>query len=352
MGGLCVAIGECQSNPGYMLGQCPVTCKMCQSETCKDDLPDCKERCMGPIESNFSESWACYRDPELVQNCAWTCGACKEHRFDMPHCERAKGATPAAVKGSVNQIFGRIVEEVPGVTVLSEEPWVLVIDDFMTHAEADAIIAAGSRSGTSWARSQAGDGVQSARTSSTSWCESRCLQDPTVQKVEKRVSDLMGGIPMDNAEPMQVLRYEEGQFYKVHHDQNSPRSSAWGPRMFTVFMYVGDGYTGGETHFPRLNLTVAAKKGRACVWTSVLDGDPYQRDDRTDHESLPVESGIKYGVNYWIHMFPFRSKSQGGVCSNQAYNKIGTDTLLARCWVQRHAQPVQWTQCRLGGGLV
>ena len=35
----------------------------------------------------------------------------------MPHCERAKGATPAAVKGSVNQIFGRIVEEVRSVGV-------------------------------------------------------------------------------------------------------------------------------------------------------------------------------------------------------------------------------------------
>ena len=63
----------------------------------------------------------------------------------------------------------------------------------------------------------------------------------------------------------QVLRYETGQFYKVHHDQNSPRSSAWGPRMFTVFLYIGDGYEGGETHFPRLNLTVPAAKGR--VWT-------------------------------------------------------------------------------------
>ena len=73
-----------------------------------------------------------------------------------------------------------------------------------------------------------------------------------------------------------MLRYESGQFYKVHHDQNSPRSSAWGPRMFTVFMYVGDGYEGGLTHFPRLNLTIPAGKGRACVWTSVLDSDPYQ----------------------------------------------------------------------------
>ena len=93
---------------------------------------------------------------------------------------------------------------------------------------------------------------------------------------------------------MQVLRYETGQFYKTHHDQNSPRASAWGPRMFTVFMYVGDGYEGGLTDFPRLNVTVPAKKGAVCVWTSVLDTDPYQRDDRTDHQSLPVESGVKY----------------------------------------------------------
>ena len=97
------------------------------------------------------------------------------------------------------------------------------------------------------------------------------------------------------AEPMQVLRYETGQFYKTHHDQNSPRASAWGPRMFTVFMYVGDGYEGGLTDFPKLNVTVPAKKGAVCIWTSVLDTDPYQRDDRTDHQSLPVESGVKYG---------------------------------------------------------
>ena len=51
-------------------------------------------------------------------------------------------------------------------------------------------------------------------------------------------------VPWKNAEHLQVLRYQPGQFYREHHDQNSPRASAWGPRMFTVFMYVGDGYEG------------------------------------------------------------------------------------------------------------
>jgi len=312
------AIGECQSNPGYMLGQCPVTCKMCQSATCRDDLDDCPQLCRGPASSNFSDSYNCYYQPELVEKCAWTCGACKEHRFHKPQCKRDAGAKAAALPGSVNKIFKRIVDEVPGVTILSSDPWILTIDNFLTSEESDAVLKAGSNSGTDWARSQAGDGVQAARTSSTAWCKGKCLQDPTVRAVEQRVSSLLGGIPMENAEPMQVLRYEEGQFYKVHHDQNSPRSSAWGPRMFTVFMYIGDGYGGGETHFPKMNLTVSAKKGAACVWTSILDSDPYQRDDRTDHESLPVASGVKFGVNYWIHMWPFRSKSELG-CGNQAY---------------------------------
>jgi len=312
------AIGECQSNPGFMLQNCPVTCKMCQSETCRDELDDCPARCRGGAASNFSETLNCYYEPELVEKCAWTCGACKEHRFDRPSCKRRKDAQPAAVPGSVNRIFERIVAEVPGVNVLSSEPWLVTIDDFLSASECEDILQAGSHSGSQWARSQAGDGVQAARTSSTAWCKGGCLSNPTVRKVEQRVSDLMGGIPMENAEPMQVLRYETGQFYKVHHDQNSPRSSAWGPRMFTVFMYIGDGYEGGLTHFPKLNLTIPAKKGAACVWTSILDSDPYQRDDRTDHESLPVESGVKFGVNYWIHMWPFRTM-QGGDCDNQAY---------------------------------
>ena len=83
----------------------------------------------------------------------------------------------------------------------------------MTHAESDAIIAAGSNSGTEWGRSMAGDGVQASRTSSTAWCQGKCLRDPTVQKVEQRVSDMLLGIPMENAEPMQVATRRSPRYY-------------------------------------------------------------------------------------------------------------------------------------------
>ena len=51
--------------------------------------------------------------------------------------------------------------------------------------------------------------------------------------------------------PRQVLKYDTGQFYRTHHDQNSPTTSAWGPRMYTFFMYLNDAPGGGATHDPR-----------------------------------------------------------------------------------------------------
>ena len=94
-----------------------------------------------------------------------------------------------------------------------------------------------------------------------------------------------------------MLRYETGQFYKVHHDQNSPRTSAWGPRIYTFFMYLNEVEAGGHTHFPRLNISVKPRRGAALLWPSVLDADPNERDDRTEHESVAVVAGTKFAAS-------------------------------------------------------
>ena len=50
---------------------------------------------------------------------------------------------------------------------------------------------------------------------------------------------------------------------------------------------------GGGTNFPILDLTVMPKKGRVLIWPSVLDDNPNDKDDLTEHQALPVEKGIK-----------------------------------------------------------
>ena len=158
------SIGECESNPGFMKVQCPVTCRMCQSEDCFDVLPDCKERVRGGPESNYSAT-GCYTDLALRDQCMWTCVACGVQ--SQPRCKRKLPPEPAATPGSTQRMFERVAAH-PGARVWSRDPWVVTIDDFLTAEEADTILRVGGQKGTGWSRSLAGDGVQTARTSSTS----------------------------------------------------------------------------------------------------------------------------------------------------------------------------------------
>ena len=52
--------------------------------------------------------------------------------------------------------------------------------------------------------------------------------------------------------------------------------------------------------------------GRVLIWPSVYDSDPMNKDPRTMHEALPVEAGIKYGANGWIHMYDYLGPQSRG----------------------------------------
>jgi len=77
-------------------------------------------------------------------------------------------------------------------------------------------------------------------------------------------------------------------------------------------MYLNDVEEGGGTRFPKLNVTVTPKLGRAALWPSVLDSDPNAVDRRTDHEAMPVIRGVKYGANAWIHQRDFKTNNVKG----------------------------------------
>ena len=65
----------------------------------------------------------------------------------------------------------------------------------------------------------------------------------------------------------------------------------------TLYLYLNDVEAGGGTNFDKLDITVMPKRGRALLWPSVLDSSPDDKDERTTHQALPVEAGVKYGAN-------------------------------------------------------
>lgn len=38
----------------------------------------------------------------------------------------------------------------------------------------------------------------------------------------------------------------------------------------------------------------------------------FTKDERTDHEALPVTKGEKFGANFWIHQYDFRTTHAKG----------------------------------------
>ena len=203
------------------------------------------------------------------------------------------------------------------------------------------------------------------RTSAQCWCDDKddCLANPVVRALTDRMLNVTR-LPYNNAEYFQILQYEQGQFYKAHHDQQTafwtpqaraPRAplahpkpalcahrartvrtacasttvqrprlpgplllathrAPQGVRLYTFFVYLSDVEQGGGTRFTDLGITVTPKLGRGILWPSVLTNDLNAGDMRTHHEALPVEKGVKHAANLWQHLYDFKTPSRSGLC--------------------------------------
>ena len=207
------------------------------------------------------------------------------------------------------------------VTILSAPnmtkpgPWVILMEDVLSEMEAQRLIDLGHQRG--YERSTGvgklkPDGTHEAtvietRTSTNAWCEHECYEDNVTQTVLGRLSDITG-IPEQNSEYLQLLRYDIGQYYHTHHDYiTSHKNQKSGVRIITAYMYLNDVQGGGGTEFPKLGLVVEPKRGRMIVWPSVFDDRPSEKDIRTNHGALKVTEGVKFGANAWFHLRDYKT---------------------------------------------
>jgi prolyl 4-hydroxylase len=199
-------------------------------------------------------------------------------------------------------------------------PWVVTLDKFVTDDEADRLIELGAEEGYKRS-SDVGkvkfdgsfeENFNDGRTSLNAWCQHACYNDTAAKQVISRIEEITH-IPETNSEYLQLLKYDVGQYYRRHHDFiDFGNDRQPGVRLLTVFLYLNDVEAGGGTNFPILNITVMPKRGRVLIWPSVLDSQPNRKDRRTDHQALPVEKGIKYGANAWLHQRDFKTPNRIG----------------------------------------
>jgi len=107
-------------------------------------------------------------------------------------------------------------------------------------------------------------------------------------------------IAFEQAESMTVLHYKPGQQFKAHLD-TLPHTR--NQRCATALIYLNAQYSGGETVFPKLNISVRGGQGDLLVFDNTQgDGLP---DPLSLHSGDPVETGEKWLGSIWIRQRPF-----------------------------------------------
>lgn len=289
----------------------------------------------GTMSDNCNH-WAMYEECEknpsyMWQHCKKECektGSVRKTYNERCYMEKDEGIMK---KNVLIDLFSRAVSDFPELEpeFVSLKPPIIVFDKFTTSEEADTFVSMGKGKYTrSTGLEINSDGSYKSvetriRTSSNTWCQHEsCLRNPIVERVTERVSNVTG-IPSRNFEFAQLLYYHacksetdsDCSFYRRHHDYiHADKHKNQGVRILTMFIYLNDVEKGGFTSFymNHTGLSVQPKKGRAILWPNVLENDPHNADTRTEHEAHPVLKGEKYGANFWIHQYDFKTPHYKG----------------------------------------
>lgn len=196
-------------------------------------------------------------------------------------------------------------------TFLSNSPIVDHLRGFVSDAEADHIMTlVRGRFKPSTTMAAKGSTTNKDRTSESVFLNAPGdLADPVVAAIRARAAKV-SGIPEEYFEPLQVVKYEHGQFYRQHYDYLDEKSDEvlnHGQRTLTILVYLNTlpaAETGGGTKFHVLDYTVKPERGVGVLWHNVTAAN--EPDTRTLHSGEPLAhpTSKKYAINIWARDRP------------------------------------------------
>lgn len=198
-----------------------------------------------------------------------------------------------------NHIGNTIVTEDREIQIISriEEPLIVVLANVLSDEECEMLMG---MSGDKMKRSKIGvsRNINDIRTSSGTFLE----ESEVTTRIERRIASIMN-VSIEHGDGLQILKYTVGQEYKAHYDFFAENSAAANNnRMSTLVIYLNDVEEGGETFFPKLNLTVSPKKGMAVYFEYFYQDASLNK--LTLHGSAPVIKGEKWVATQWMRRRP------------------------------------------------
>lgn len=189
----------------------------------------------------------------------------------------------------------------PTARALTEDGMITKVERFLSDAECSYIIgkADGLMQPAMVSDPSTGRNVPHPVRTSDTGLLGPLQEDPAVRAINRRIAAITG-TPVDAGETLTILRYKVGQEFRIHHDCLPVTRNQ---RALTVLIYLNDGFSGGETHFPDYGLTVRPRRGDALVFRNTdQQGRPWAK---MRHAGAPVTEGIKWLVTRWIRKRSF-----------------------------------------------
>ncbi|THY00921.1 hypothetical protein D6D03_06162, partial [Aureobasidium pullulans] len=181
------------------------------------------------------------------------------------------------------------------VSIVSVDPLVLYIQNFVTAEEASSLIklVEGSFKPSEIWSNDGNEGKVVKEVRDSNWASPNTFE-PIVQTIRARAKSFQGFDNAGDVEPLKVLKYEIGGHYNHHHDsfpEEVAKHSMQGNRLSTFFVYLAANCTGGGTNFPDL------KRPRGVEWCEFIDCEG------------PTEKGVTFkpiagNAIYWYNLIP------------------------------------------------
>tara|TARA_Y100000389_G_scaffold192792_1_gene220696 strand:+ start:2285 stop:2863 length:579 start_codon:yes stop_codon:yes gene_type:complete len=141
--------------------------------------------------------------------------------------------------------------------ILCSEPLVYIIKGFMSHSNCDELIkfVADDLTKSTEIHADGTDSITTNRTGTDKRIKNKeCKANDKHRKALSKLIDIKKCF----FEHSIIINYKDGQQYKPHFDQTPALEYK---RLATAICYLNDVEEGGETVFPRLNITVKPEKG-------------------------------------------------------------------------------------------
>ena len=198
----------------------------------------------------------------------------------------------------------QLKSEYEGAEVFSSEPLVAVRNNVISPIECAYLIELAKphikRAGVVL---DEGFRPSEGRTGSNHWL--KYDEDDVVKSIGQRIADIVG-LPLENAESMQIIHYGPEQEYRPHFDAfnlslaRGQKAAQWGgQRLVTALVYLNQVEGGGATQFPKLGITVPACPGRMVIFHNTTE-DISSPHPLSLHAGMPVEAGEKWAFNLWF----------------------------------------------------